>query len=80
MTRLSLGLWKPVQTPLHDFISEVGEEYSMFLPVSMLSLTMQSPASSRLSHGSWVRDGSDTSYTSPGTSSLLSTCRPVATY
>ncbi|KAL9587720.1 MAG: hypothetical protein Q9212_000011 [Teloschistes hypoglaucus] len=46
------------------------------LPVSMLSLTMQSPASSKLSHGSCVKDGSETSYTSPGTSSMLVTWRP----
>lgn len=46
------------------------------LPVSILSLTMQSPVNRRLSHGNCVIEGSDTSYTSPGTSSPLSTCRP----
>lgn len=45
--------------------------------MSMLSLTMQSPANSKLSHGNSVREGSEISYTSPGTSSLEVMYRPV---
>jgi hypothetical protein len=44
-------------------------------PVSMLSLMMQSPASRRLSQGNCVKDGSETSYTSPGTRSPDSAAR-----
>ena len=40
------------------------------IPVSMLSFIIQSPASKRQSQGTWVSEGSETSYTSPGTSSL----------
>ena len=43
----------------------------------MLSLTMQSPANNKLSHGNCVREGSEISYTSPGTSSLEVMYRPV---
>ncbi len=51
-------------------------EVRIRIPLNMLSLTIQSPANKRLSQGNCVKDGSDTSYTSPGTSSPLSTCRP----
>lgn len=37
---------------------------------------MQSPASNKLSQGNNDKDGSEISYTSPGTSSVLITCRP----
>ena len=45
--------------------------------MSMLSLIMQSPDNSKQSHGTWVRDGSETSNTSPGTRSTDETVRPV---
>jgi hypothetical protein len=38
-------------------------------PVSMLSFTIQSPDSKIQSQGTWVREGSENSNTSPGTSS-----------
>lgn len=44
----------------------------------MLSLMMQSPARRRLSQGICDRDGSETSYTSPGTSSLERAERPTS--
>lgn len=47
-------------------------------PVSILSFTIQSPARSRLSQGNCSKEGSEISYTSPGTRSVLATCRPVS--
>lgn len=51
----------------------------MNVPVSMLSLTIQSPLSSRLSAGNCSRPGSVTSYTSPGTISPDETYLPAVT-
>lgn len=53
-----------------------SQKRGCIVPVSMLSLTMQSPLRSKLSLGNWERFGSLSSYTSPGTKSLEVTYFP----
>lgn len=57
---------------------DAGQVFAGYRPVSMLSLTIQSPDRSIESHGTKFKDGSENSKTSPGTSSSEETDRPVA--
>lgn len=73
------GVWKPAPTRLAklDEGSEWYDELDRTLPVSMLSLTMQSPVRRMLSLGNCVKFGSLNSYKSPGTNSLDATYFPA---
>lgn len=73
-----MGFW--IQEPIRLFVLlelpfvTAPEDY---LPVSMLSFTIQSPDSRIQSHGTWFNDGSENSNTSPGTKSWEETDVPI---